>query len=62
MDHKIRSSEVIYLALMDAFMDAFIHNLNQSIIIQNTKMKKLLGASAGPNPKLAGQRALVFNK
>ena len=23
---------------------------------------KLLGASAGPNPKLAGQRALVFNK
>ena len=26
------------------------------------KLKKLLGASAGPNPKLAGQRALVFNK
>ena len=23
---------------------------------------KLLGASAGPNPKLVGQRALVFNK
>ena len=26
------------------------------------KKSKLLGASAGPNPKLAGQRALVFNK
>ena len=54
---KYKKLDTLSLECENYETKSYFFNLN----LANSKMK-LLGASAGPNSKLAGQRALVFNK
>ena len=56
----LRASGSLAKAAMEDWISRFENKLGK-LGIKVHLIRKLLGASAGPNPKLAGQRYLVFN-